>query len=255
MARGQRQPDAQRLALFAGIRPFLARMHERVTRELVPLLEQKYPEGLHTDAADADVKALLDKLAKQTAEDMAPKKIRALARQVATRTSDFQRAQLKAQIVELIGVNPLVRDAKLAAAAEEFVRENTALIRTVPERYFAGIEQVIGEGVPEGRRATDLARDIEERFGVAESDAARIANTAVGQFYGDLNRIRQEELGITQFVWDTVGDGRVRDTHRDFQGNTYSWDDLPADESLGGERVAPGQAPNCRCVATPIIPE
>jgi SPP1 gp7 family putative phage head morphogenesis protein len=252
-ARAQRQPDAQRVAYFAALRPFLARMHERVTKGLLPLLEHLYPDDLRADAAPPRVQDAIQELAKQTAEDMSPRKIRAIARQVAERTSEFQKAQLKTQLVDLVGVDPFLNDRGLKAKADAFVARNTDLIRTVPDRYFEGISQVIAEGVPEGRRAGDLAKDIEERYGVAESDAARIANTEVGQFFGELNQARQEELGVVEFVWETVNDQRVRDSHRDFQGKTFRWDDPPEDPSLGGEKVIPGQAPNCRCIATPVI--
>jgi hypothetical protein len=45
-----------------------------------------------------------------------------------------------------------------------------------------------------------------------------------------------------KYIWHTVGDGKVRSTHAERDGKTFSWDDPPE----GGN---PGEAPNCRCWA------
>lgn len=64
--------------------------------------------------------------------------------------------------------------------------------------------------------------------------------------YGGLiNEIRQRDLGIEQFIWETVGDERVRAAHSARSGGVYRWD---ADDEK------PGEAPNCRCSAHPVPP-
>ncbi|MEM0949738.1 MAG: hypothetical protein AAGK37_20235 [Pseudomonadota bacterium] len=43
--------------------------------------------------------------------------------------------------------------------------------------------------------------------------------------YGGLiNEIRQRDLGIEQFIWETVGDERVRAAHSARSGGIYRWD-------------------------------
>ncbi|MHA1597825.1 MAG: phage minor head protein [Alphaproteobacteria bacterium] len=48
--------------------------------------------------------------------------------------------------------------------------------------------------------------------------------------------------GQGSYIWRTVGDGKVRSSHAERDGKTFSWDDPPE----GGH---PGKAYNCRCRA------
>lgn len=50
-----------------------------------------------------------------------------------------------------------------------------------------------------------------------------------------------------QYIWQTVGDEKVRGIHRIRDGRQYSWDDPPE----GGH---PGEDFGCRCWAEPILP-
>lgn len=64
-------------------------------------------------------------------------------------------------------------------------------------------------------------------------------------FAGLINEIRQRDLGIEQYVWQTVGDEKVRASHSVRNGGVYRWDSN--DEK-------PGEASNCRCSARPVPP-
>ena len=65
-------------------------------------------------------------------------------------------------------------------------------------------------------------------------------------YAGLINEIRQRDLGIEQYTWETVGDDRVRAGHAAINGRVFRWD-------ADGER--PGEAPNCRCSARPVPPD
>ena len=47
------------------------------------------------------------------------------------------------------------------------------------------------------------------------------------------------------YIWRTQGDGKVRPSHAERDGQTFSWDDPPE----GGH---PGEAQNCRCTAEDV---
>jgi hypothetical protein len=48
-----------------------------------------------------------------------------------------------------------------------------------------------------------------------------------------------------QYIWRTQGDSKVRSSHAERDGKTFSWDEPPE----GGH---PGEAPNCRCTAEDV---
>lgn len=66
-------------------------------------------------------------------------------------------------------------------------------------------------------------------------------------FAGLINQLRQEDLGIEEYIWRSRDDDKVRDSHAAYDDRVFRWDDPPE----GGH---PGQAHNCRCVAEPIAP-
>ena len=170
---------------------------------------------------------------------------------VAAQTEAFQRKQLTRQVQKQIGI-PLtgVLNKGLNKAVQEFTAVNVALIQTIPATYFSQVESTVLEGLKSGKRAAAIAVDIQERTGVAQSHAALIARDQVGKFNGDLNKLRQTNLGVTRFVWHTMEDERVRDSHEDLDDGVYDWDDPPDGDD--GPTI-PGQDINCRCYAEPVL--
>ncbi len=130
----------------------------------------------------------------------------------------------------------------------EFTKENVALIRSIPDKYFAQVQQVVLEGVQKGQLAPEIAKRIQERTGVAESRAALIARDQVGKFNGALNAARMKALGVKRFRWRTMRDNRVRRDHEDLEGKVFAFDEPPP-EGL------PGHPVNCRCYAEPLVDE
>ena len=87
-----------------------------------------------------------------------------------------------------------------------------------------------------------------ERTDVSDSRAKLIARDQVAKLNGELTKERQTDLGVTGYIWRTVGDERVRDEHADNDGQFFTWDSPP---STG----APGEDIQCRCWAEPVLPE
>ncbi len=97
---------------------------------------------------------------------------------------------------------------------------------------------------------------------VAADRAELIAVDQVGKLYGQVNAKRQQDLGVTEFIWRTVGDERVRGnpgglypkatpSHWDRDSKTYRYDDPPKGKS--GEKELPGVPIRCRCSAEPKL--
>jgi hypothetical protein len=68
------------------------------------------------------------------------------------------------------------------------------------------------------------------------------------RFKQGLDGYRQETLGLEQYIWRTMDDGKVRALHRQYDDRTFSWDNPPTDGH-------PGDAFGCRCRADPVLPE
>ena len=87
----------------------------------------------------------------------------------------------------------------------------------------------------------DLAPQVQRRIALEQ---ARMEE----RFKQGLDGYRQETLGIEQYIWRTMDDGKVRALHRQYDDRTFSWDNPPADGH-------PGDAFGCRCTAEPVLPD
>lgn len=252
----QLQPDAIRRAYLGALLAVLGRARDLVRQRLVPelphLVAQADAERMDSrarlDESTNDVNRIVDEISDDWFREMTNERLAALARSFGHRVSDFQRRQLAKQFKALLGIDVLQLEPWLGPKVEAFAGESVALIKSVAQRHFADLETKVVAGLRTGQRWEDLADLIEERYGVAESSAKLVARDQVGKLFGDLNRVRQQSLGVTSFVWRTMNDNRVRDEHELLDGKTFSWDDLPAEGQ-------PGEAINCRCFADPIIDE
>lgn len=252
--RPQRQPDHIRRTYFEALQVVTSAAREAVRRALYPHGPALVAEGdrLHGDALRLDAPAatasrLFADLARDFFAEFSPERIAATVRRFGVELSDYQRREVARQFEQAIGFDPFrMGEAWLPARIEGFVAENVALIRTVPQRYFADIEQTLIRSLRGGERWEGIATAIEERFGVSVSNAERIARDQVGKFYGELNRVRQQDVGVVSYVWRTARDNRVRDAHDLLEGSAFTW-------ASGGDPTEghPGEPINCRCQAEP----
>ena len=189
---------------------------------------------------------LIDEATDRMRASIQPREIEQLARKFADRTQKWQGEQLRKQTRAALGADVFVSDKRVPAIVEHFVTQNVVLIRAVPEEIAIGVAKLSTQAFSSGMPHPELAKHIEARFDVGESRARLIARDQIGKLAGQVNAARQQSIGITQFVWRTVGDERVREEHDELDGESFSYDD-PPDEGLPGEPI------QCRCSAEPVF--
>ena len=89
--------------------------------------------------------------------------------------------------------------------------------------------------------------------GVEAARAMLIARTEIAKANATLTRARAEAVGVTHYVWRTMGDAQVRPAHDDLDGEIFEFGKAPYVEGEGYHH--PGEFPNCRCYAEPIFTE
>lgn len=80
------------------------------------------------------------------------------------------------------------------------------------------------------------------------------ARNQVNNYNSISTKIRAQNLGITQAVWVTAHDERVRPSHQAREGKTFNLDE-GLYSSLDGKTLLPGTDYQCRCTMTLILPE
>lgn len=230
-------PETIAIAYAEAIAPILEAARQEVAREVLPLAQRRL---------DGEFNRLLDGISERFFLRLSTSAIEAVSRRFAQRTSDWSRTEFSRQVKAGLGIDLPLSDPGLAKKIEAFVSENVAAIKSIPNQYLDDVEKFITQAVRQGKRYADVAEELTARYGVAQSRAKLLAREQVNQFYSDLNQARQQDLGLTQYIWRTSGDDRTRPEHAKRDGKIFSWDSPPS----GG---APGQAIGCRCYAEPDL--
>ena len=132
------------------------------------------------------------------------------------------------------------------------IAENVSLIKSIGSQHLTQIEGLVMRGTAQGRAIGPLAKELQAQYGVTQRRAAFIARDQANKVTSQLASARQQELGITQGRWRHSGAGaEPRPEHVAASGKLF---DLKKGMYLEGEWVLPGQAINCRCSWSPVIP-
>lgn len=148
-------------------------------------------------------------------------------------------------------VNTAVKQQRILEQLESmWIRENLDLISSIEAETLRKLRwelsQRIVAAAGDKSLKTALADYIENQARIESNRAVLIASDQVGKLNGRLMRYEQQRAGITHYRWETMQDSRVRPSHRERQGEIFSWEEPPSDGH-------PGEAVRCRCVADPVF--
>lgn len=176
-----------------------------------------------------------------------------LAKLAAQRTLGAVDEALTESLVRAVGVDIssyLAPDSDIRAALAEATEANIALIKSIPTQYLDSIRETVQRAFATGERFESVAKRIAHIGDVTENRAKLIARDQVSKMNSAFNEVRQVSVGVTHYTWSTSHDERVRPSHRQMNGEVVAWKEP---REVDGERVHPGEAVNCRCVAIPVI--
>jgi SPP1 gp7 family putative phage head morphogenesis protein len=166
-------------------------------------------------------------------------------------------ASLSASINDPVDLARVLRKSGLDLRAEAAAERHAALIGGLTAEIEKRIASRVGDLMVAGASNKAIADALAQEFGFGLRRAAFIARDQASKWNGELNRFRQQDAGVTEYVWSTSGDERVRGnpdgkypnakpSHWAREGKTFRWNKPPEDGH-------PGIAINCRCVAKAVI--
>lgn len=209
-----------------------------------------WPETERMDADDVadltDLAAQLEAVRIEINQDYTKEEIKRLAKQTGESIATWNERQMNGQLKGIAEIDVFGNEPWIARELGGFVVNNVALIQSIETEYLAQVEKLVATSVRAGVRVEDLASELEDRYDVSRSRAELIARDQVGKFQGQLTELRQTDLGIEKYIRRGVGDARERDSHRELNNLTFSWDDPP-------EVGHPGEDFQCRCWAEPDL--
>lgn len=146
-----------------------------------------------------------------------------------------------------------IETAPTGALMRQRLDDQVGLITSIPRDAAERVRKLATEGITQGTRPAEIAKEIMRTGEVSESRAMLIARTEVSRTATELTRARAEHVGSTHFIWRTAGDSDVRPSHRALNGKVFRWDDPPECDS--GHHALPGAIWNCRCWPEVVIPD
>lgn len=143
-----------------------------------------------------------------------------------------------------------------AAIGKRWRRQQVGLIKSLGEEAKDRFTGLLREATQKQTRVETIKGLLEEQTGINKRRARLIARDQVLSLNAKLNEDRQKRVGITEYVWRTVGDGSVRSHHSHLNGKRFKYADPPKGGGTGAsDRGNPGTGIGCRCQAIPVIPE
>ena len=141
--------------------------------------------------------------------------------------------------------------------------ESSNLIKSYPDEYKRKVQEIITWGFTTKQPMVNVYRRLEKATGDTSSHVRMIARDQMGTLNYQMTRREHESMGVSEYIWITKRDARVRDCHRALHGHKFSWNNPPAQwyttKSKGivytGQYCHPGQAYQCRCRAQPVFQE
>jgi len=219
---------------------------------------------------DATPEELLQDLIRATeinlSRQLTDAEVQAIAREYAVQVDLHNRGQLSKVFRNVLGVDLVADNPAIDKAITAHIIENTELIKNVSSEFLRETQRIINDGFRRGLRAEEISKQILGKTDLAGkatpskkaiNRANLIARDQINKLNGQINKVRQQSLGINKFTWITAGDERVRDTHR-IDGSIFTWDSPVSTNSnkvKPGFNLNPGEDINCRCYAEPIFEE
>ncbi len=134
---------------------------------------------------------------------------------------------------------------------KKWIEENVSLISSIPEDTLEKMKDIVYDGFTNGKTTTRIVKEMQRAYGVSRRRAELIARDQTAKLNGQIQKAQQQDAGITEYVWSTTGDERVRRSHQELNGKKFSWDDPP--ENSDGRKCHPGQDFQCRCIGRPVF--
>lgn len=252
-----RPPIPVERSYLRDLKPYLEAIQNSMKTTVIPalpiLLRQldfNKPETVRNDAVADDLVALMKRGLVKTFEDFTPDEIKRIAQLKGMETEAWNKQVIRRGLKKVVGVDIYFSEPWLNDALQLFSLHNTDLISSIAEDAFYDVQNIVMQGIQAGERWETMADKIEgyvdPDVGKTYNRAKLIARDQVNKLNGNLNQLRQAEIGVRRYVWRTVGDERVRDSHARNDGKIFRWDGGPATGH-------PGEEINCRCWAEPVL--
>lgn len=244
----------------AQLQALIAEMLRETEREVRRLFESPVAVESHvmTDASISSQARILINALQTTFSLRFAQRAKPLAERMVRQATDASATAVKRSLKSLSAGMSLptasLKTGPLAEIVKASVAENVGLIKSIPAEYLDNVRGAVMRSITTGNGLQDLVPFMEKQNGQTKRRAKNVALDQTRKAYQSMNAERMKAAGVKSFEWVHSGGGqKPRPDHVAMSGNIYRYDNLPVIDERTGERGIPGQAPNCRCTARPVL--
>jgi SPP1 gp7 family putative phage head morphogenesis protein len=167
---------------------------------------------------------------------------------------------------------------KFQRLLDKWIADNVGLIKTIPQDTLGKMRDIVKQGYLNGspvmqrgfviqRKMKDgtvkavtlrskqktIAEQIQDAYNISKSHAQLIARDQIAKLNAQITQEQMTDAGVTEYVWRTMDDRRVRDGHRVLNNKRFKFTEPPVVDKKTGRRANPGGDYQCRCVPLPVF--
>ena len=135
-----------------------------------------------------------------------------------------------------VAISNVLSDDEVFQWMRQWRRINIGLIVTIPANSHQRLLERVTRAVtaePFSRQA--LHRVVSANYRLTEYQCRRICRDQVNKAIGQLTEVRQRQMGVRRYRWQSAEDQRVRATHQTNNGQVFAWNAAPATGHPGWE--------------------
>lgn len=235
------------------LRRMIKAMRQDTLRELAVLYNEK------TLDAPPTLRAIMAALRKKWYV-VFEKRARQMAKWLADTVQKRTQQDVAKQLKELgLAFKPDYTD-KQKSVIREIVKQNVALIKTIPRDFLGDVQEIVGDAMERGGDRAAIKEAIEDKIDKeavkdTERRAALISRDQVQKATQEFARENAKAYGATKAEWIHIpGEKSSRITHMHMDGKEFNIDEGLYDEAVQ-RKVKPGELPYCMCSQRFIFPE
>ena len=221
-----------------------------------PEITQIIHSGAETAAFETSVNLLLADIAEDFNRRQGLFGLRGQIEKLTKLTRKLTVAEWKRVVRRTLGIDIMTdyySGLKFQKLFDGWIAENVKRITTVPKETLEKMNGIVKQGYLTGGTTKSIAKQIKEAYGMDKDHALFIARDQTAKLNARITQEQHKDAGVTEYIWRTVGDARVRDSHHELNGERCKYSEPPLVDKTRARTANPGEDFQCRCVALPIF--
>jgi uncharacterized protein with gpF-like domain len=274
-----RTPAKSELQYVAYVRRITTAMRlftSRLLDDYLPRITASYNEEVRRDSWADDLEGFRVELTNGYDNILAAGGLAETIDGIAQSVDKFNQGDFQRVVKSVFGVNVFSFEPWKDSLLKSWTNDNVQLIKNLSNQTAENVHQIVSRGTKEGTRVTHIRKQILSTLKLDMENSGQTATTVsemrklrnraeliavdqTGKLNGQLTKNRQEDIGVTGYIWRNVGDERVRGNpsgpysnakydHWHREGKDFLWSTPPPDGH-------PGQPIRCRCGAEANLTE